>query len=171
MRTSGFLLTLKTDNFDPEDDIVIYPQWLIDGFRQVIDFDEHLPSPIGPVRRIALGELTEEAAIEVWKDSRFQDKIEILLKFMEQLGLIAKPRNGSFYYIPSLLDCHSGEEEVNKWLSKEKRFVSKALVLDFRKEGKQVPFPHFDKMMSEFISRQTKRITYSCKKIHLYRLH
>ena len=156
MKASGFIITLNQNTYKPDDDIVIDPQWLIDAFRHVIDFDDYHKSSYGPIRRITLGELTEQDASDLWEDSRFQQKTKILLKFMEYLGLIAMPRNGGFYYIPSLLDCNTRDEELEKWLNKDERDVSKSVILDFRKNNKQVPFPHFDKMMAEFISRQTK---------------
>ena len=156
MRTSGLMLTLKPGQLEPGDDIVIDPQWLIDAFRQVIDFDDNLSTTYGSIQSIVQGELTKEDAQKVWQDFKFRDKTNLLLKFMENLGLIAKPRNENVYYIPSLLDGGSCEDEIRKWVDINKRFVSKAIVLDFRRKSQQLPFPHFDKMMAEFISKQTK---------------
>ena len=156
MKKSGLILTIKPDNFVADDEIVVDPQWLIDAFKEVIGFDDPLHPAIGKVRRIAAGELSDEVAQKVWKDDRFRYKIPTLLTFMENVGLLAKPRNGNIYFIPNLMDSYVDKNEIKKWLNKKRRFVSKTLVLDFRKDDIQVPFPHFDKLMAEFVSRQTK---------------
>ena len=159
MHRSGLLLTLDADNLQTDDDIVIDPQWLIDAFRQVIDFDNCHESPFGHIREIANGKLTMATSRLIWKSSPFQGKGHILLKFMENLGLIAKPIGADFYYIPSLLEPMPGEENLaetmNKWLDRNMKHVSKTLILDYRIDNKQVPFPHFDKVMAEFISLQS----------------
>ena len=148
MQTSGQLLALDVDNLSLDDDLVIDIQWLIDAFKQVIDFNK------------CEGKLTVDTAKEIWKgDCRFRDETDILLTFMEFLGLIAKPHKGSFYYITSLLKPDDGspaETTIKNYLASNAKDVSKTLVLDFRKNDKQIPFPHFDKLMTEFISRQSE---------------
>ena len=154
LRTSRLALTIKPDCFQPDDDIVINPQWLINAFRQVIDIDDSA----GPVNRIkspTRATLVPDAVDIVWKDERFENHIPILLMFMENFGLLTKPLNGAEYFIPSLMKCHSDAGEITKWLDPSIRFISKTLVLDFRKDDQQIPFPHFDKLMAEFISQQT----------------
>ena len=155
MQTSGLLLTLNADKIQAEDEIVVDLQWIIDGFKQVIDFNNCHDSAYGHVREIAEGKLTMKTAHEVWKADQFRDRRDSLLKFMENLGLIVKPPREKFYYIPSLLPNEdTPAETIRSWLYKKARSVSKSLVLDFRKNGKQVPFPYFDKLMTEFISQQ-----------------
>ena len=156
MQTSGFLLTLDVDNLKPDDEVVIDLQWLIDAFRQVIDFENCSDSPYGHIREIANGKLTLDTANEIWKANIFSSKISLLLKFMQNLGLITKPHGAEFYSIPSLFEPMPDKEvsnaSVKSWL--EKGNNSKTLVLDFRTENKQVPFPHFDKIMTKIISQQ-----------------
>ena len=158
MQTSGFLLTLDVDNLHEDDEVVIDLQWLIDAFRQVIDFENCSDSPYGHIREIAEGKLTLDTANKVWKANIFSSKISLLLKFMQNLGLITKPNGADFYYIPSLLEPMPDKEQSNatvkRWL--EKGNYSKTLVLDFRRKHKQVPFPHFDKIITKIISQQDK---------------
>ena len=156
MKTSGLVLTTNTGNLYPDDEIVIDPQWLIDAFKQVIDFNDHHESGYGDIREIGEGKLSMKHAQEVWKGEKFKHEINSLLRFMENLGLIAKPRaEKAFFYIPSLLDGLN-KEEIRKWLNPKRMNVSKTLVLDYRIEGRLIPFPHFDKLMAEVISRQSK---------------
>ena len=155
MQASGFVLTIQRGSLDSEEEIVIDPQWLIDAFKQVIDFNDLHEFGSGCVGEIDEGTLSLGNAQEVWKGERFKDRIPSLLKFMEDYGLIAKPcTEEKFYYIPSLLDVLDNDE-IGKWLDKEKTNVSKTIVLDFKIDGRHIPFPHFDKMMAAIISRQS----------------
>ena len=151
MQTSGLLLMLDVDHLSPGDDIVIDTQWIIDAFKQVIDFN-------------STGSFDEEKAKEIWKDGRFLGKVSVLLNFMERLGLIAKPLAGNFYYIPSLLEEESPSAMIRGYLESKKKFVSKTLVLDYRKDNKQIPFPHFDKLMAEIICRQSEEEIFEFKR-------
>ena len=168
MQASGLVVTLNQSTNDREDEIVIDPQWLIDAFLQVIDFDNCQETAYGAIREIQTGKLKMNITQEIWKASQFREKVPILLKFMENLGLISKPfdhdcdNERSFYYIPSLLEPALGEEQptdiMKAWLDPTKRNISKTFILDYRGQGrKQVPFPHFDKLMAKFISKQSER--------------
>ena len=154
METSGLLVKLKS-SLDANDDIVIDTQWLTDAFKEVINHDKS---------KLDSGKLKLIDTKELWKADRFKGNRHILLKFMENLGLISKPfehdLDGSFYYIPSRLppapENKTPTEVISEWLDPHKPHISKTLVLDYRKNNKQVPFPHFDKFMAKFISQQSE---------------
>ena len=147
MKKSGFVLTQKDSQFTSNDDIISDPQWLINHFRKIVKPTKHEDQ-----------ENSNES--ENWKIS--ENKLRkilgphhnVLTQFMEYLGLIAKPRmenEQSNYFIPSLME-YMNEQNFNAWLDPSIRNVSKTLVLDFRINSRQIPFPHFDKLMAEVIA-------------------
>ena len=156
MESSGLILTTKIADLESDDEMVINPQWLINAFRQVIDFDIYHKSGYGDVRKISNGELTNRAAKEVWSQQEFKKYIPTLLFFMENLGLIARPLDETkFYYIPSLLKPMD-DSTINENIYKIGRLASRTFVLDFRHRDIQVPFPHFDKIIAEIISKESR---------------
>ena len=155
MKKSGLLLAIGSGDLTPDDDICVDPQWIIDAFKQVIDFSESHESGYGTIREIAEGMLSMQNAEEVWKTEKFKHSINTLLTFMEYLGLIARPKDESgFYYIPSLLE-NVDKGEIRKWFDMKKP-LTQTFVLDFRKNGTPIPFPHFDKLMAKVIATQSK---------------
>ena len=155
METSGHIVTVTSSVDANDDDIVIDIQWFIDAFKEVINHDKS---------KLVSGKLKMTDIQELWKSDQFKENKHILLKFMENLGLISKAfehdLDGSFYYIPSRLPPAPEDKEpiqvISQWLDPQKRHISKTLVLDYRKNNKQVPFPHFDKLMAKFISQQSE---------------
>ena len=158
MRASGLVVTLHQGAISPDDEIVIDPQWVIDAFKQVIDLEEPNHARSDEVLQIQKGKLTTKAVNEVWEPEQFRIYKDVLPKIMESLGLIAAPEGETrFHYIPSLLP--SDTKKLNKEIAgySNERTMSRSYVLDFRKKGVQVPFPHFDKLMAKLISGQTKQ--------------
>ena len=157
MRSCGLLLATQNEILGPEDDIVVNPQWLINAFKQVIDFNNTHGKEINE------GKLFVSDTSEIWEKDEFKSEVPTLLRFMEHFGLIAKPLSeDKFYYIPSFLE-KVDVNQISAWLNAEKRAFSKTLVLDFRVNGNQIPFPHFDKMMAEVISKQSRGLADDCK--------
>ena len=152
MKASGFIITLKASEHQPDDDIITNPQWLINHFCKIVK-----PPTKDRKQKVepANWKMTkEELKIKLGKATSDETK-ETLILFMEHLGLLAKPRITSekyTYFIPSQMEKLS-EDDYKSWLNPEERNVSKSLTLDFRKNGiTQIPFPHFDKLMKEIMS-------------------
>ena len=141
MSASGFVLTLKTSGYDPDDDIIVDPQWLINEYRKVINHSKTKSATLD-------GKIAEETLKTVLGSNQ-----DILIAFMENLGLAAKPQTkpSNEYFIPSLMN-DMDERKFAKWLDKDYRNMSKTVTLDYRKQGRHIPFPHFDKLMADIFS-------------------
>ena len=139
MKASGFILTLKAGGHTKDDDIVVNPQWLIDHYRKVINHSKSATED---------GKITEKSVRNILGSNS-----DIVVAFMENLGLIAKPQmqQSKELFIPSL-GKDMNKNTFAEWLDIKYRNVSKTVTLDYRKNGRHIPFPHFDKLMTEIIS-------------------
>ena len=139
MKASGFILTLKASGHIPADDIVVNPQWLIDHYRKVINHSKSATED---------GKITEKYVKTI-----LGSHSDIILAFMENLGLIAKPQTekSKEFFIPSL-GKEMNQKKFAEWLDIKYRNVSKTVTLDYRKNGRHIPFPHFDKLMTDIFS-------------------
>ncbi|XP_053386499.1 uncharacterized protein LOC123537921 isoform X2 [Mercenaria mercenaria] len=90
---SGNLLYYSDANLS--DSIIIDPQWLIDAFKSLITarmfccrqpkiFEKWIQFDESAI-------LTREIVEAVWENSMFHEHIELLLDYLEKLGIIAKP--------------------------------------------------------------------------------
>ena len=156
MKSSGFVLTLKSDGHTKDDDVVIDPEWIIDQFRKVV---KPAPNTDKDSHRVENWKITKKGLEDL-----LQPNPDKLVEFLEHLGLVAKPeietegKDGeqqrtveSYYVFPSQMKPMV-EKVFKKWVNPEIRTVSKSLTLDFRKKKRQIPFPHFDKLITEIIA-------------------
>ena len=139
MKASGFILTLKASGHTPDDDIVVNPQWLIDHYRKVINHSKSATED---------GKITQKSVKNILGSNS-----NVIIAFMESLGLIAKPQmeKSKEFFIPSL-GKEMNEKTFAEWLDSKYRNVTKTVTLDYRKNGRHIPFPHFDKLMTEIFS-------------------
>ena len=139
MKASGFILTLKARGHTPEDDIVVKPQWLIDHYRKVINHSKSATED---------GKITQKYVKNI-----LGSYSDVILAFMENLGLIAKPQmeKSKEFFIPSL-GKDMNKKTFAEWLDTKYRNVTKTVTLDYRKNGRHIPFPHFDKLMTEIFN-------------------
>ena len=150
MKASGFVITLKASEHQPDDDIITNPQWLINHFRKIVK-----PPSEGRTHKAetANWKMTKEELKTKFGNATSDKTKETLILFMEHVGLLAKSyMKLEEYFIPSQME-KMVEEDFEHCFDSHEANVSKALTLNFRKRGtRQIPFPHFDKLMKELIS-------------------
>jgi len=148
------------------DTIILDVQWLANAFRCIITAPKFIPKHNKALdlewrfyRKTA--KLEEDFLRQVWKQNeneKFADNQEILVSFMDRLGLIAKPKlekgslphgkKHSYYLVPCMLE-HGNSDEMPKDFNNKFTVSTRTLCLVFKEHF--VPCPIFDKLISACI--------------------
>ncbi|XP_069102118.1 LOW QUALITY PROTEIN: uncharacterized protein [Argopecten irradians] len=141
--------------------IVLQPQWVIDGFKQIIT-DDKFKAALSEKMKFdwesykRTGVLPMDFLKQLWKEERFHTNEEELRIAMETLSLLAQPipinqaDEKNYYIVPSILP-NADPERIGKILKDPTRIVTVTLCLKFKRSF--IPQAVWDKMIASCVHR------------------
>ncbi|XP_069103247.1 uncharacterized protein [Argopecten irradians] len=141
--------------------IVLQPQWIIDGFKQIIT-DDKFKTALSEEMKFdwesykRTGVLPMDFLKKLWKEDRFHKNEKELRIVMETLSLLAQPipkdhtDEANYYIVPSILP-NTNPKLIEHIVQDPTRVVTVTLCLKFKKQF--IPQAVWDKMIASCVHR------------------